>query len=210
MNFLHPFLKNRNQATTKNLGDELNPPVLSTQVIESDTKSPIPIDDKHRRLFLKLLVGAGVGVMTATLWPKKAEALVMGGAPVTSVVGVKNASNTTVNPATEDTLQMVLAGYSVLKKTVALTASGIVYTPTSGKKIRVYNTKFSMSANMTDISFRFTSGGTDYEKYLNPMAGGLYGANNQPNYVEGGVNQALYCNITGTGTVQINVDYLEV
>lgn len=63
---------------------------------------------------------------------------------------------------------------------------------------------------MSDVSFRFTSGGTDYEKYISPKAGGLYGSNNHPNFVEGGVNQDLYCVINGTGTVQINIDYLEV
>ena len=50
----------------------------------------------------------------------------------------------------------------------------------------------------------------DYEKYVSPKTGGLYGSNNHPNYIEGGVNEVLYCNISGTTTVQINIDYLEV
>jgi hypothetical protein len=74
----------------------------------------------------------------------------------------------------------------------------------------VYNNRFSLSADMTSVSFRFTAGGSDYEKYLTPKAGGLYGANNQPNYVQGGVDEVLYCSISGTGTVQINLDYVEV
>jgi hypothetical protein len=60
------------------------------------------------------------------------------------------------------------------------------------------------------VSFRFTAGGTDYEKYVTPKSGGLYGSNNHPNYIEGGVDEVLYCNISGTTTVQINIDYLEV
>lgn len=127
----------------------------------------------------------------------------MGSTPSTSVVGVKDSSNTRVNPSIKE-------GAGVLKKTVALTGSGAVHTPTSGKSVRVYNIRFSLSADMSSVSFRFTSGGTNYESYLSPKAGGLYGANNQPNYVQGGVDQALYCSISGTGTVQINVDYLEV
>jgi hypothetical protein len=63
---------------------------------------------------------------------------------------------------------------------------------------------------MTSVSFRFTSGGTDFEKYVAPRTGGLYGTNNHPNYKEGGVDEVVYCAINGTGNVQINIDYLEV
>jgi hypothetical protein len=115
-----------------------------------------------------------------------------------------------INPATEESLQTLLKGQGVLKGTTTLTSSGTVKTPTSGKKLRVYATRFSLSADMTSVSFRFTSGGTDYELYVSPKTGGLYGANNHPNYVEGGINEVLYCAISGTGTVQINFDYLEV
>lgn len=160
------------------------------------------IDDK-RRLFLKAMGVVGLSALGMTLFAPKADALVMGGTPGTSVMGVKDASNARINPAKAE-------GSAVLKKTTALTASGAVHTPATGKKVRIYNIKFSLSADMTDVSFRFTSGGTDFEKYLTPKSGGLYGIKNHPNYVEGGADQALYCNITGTGTVQINVDYLEV
>jgi hypothetical protein len=159
--------------------------------------------DTHRRNFLKALGVVGLGVVGASVLPSRTEALVMGSAPSTGVVGVRDSSNTRVNPAIKE-------GAGILKKTVALTGSGAIHTPTSGKSVRIYNTRFSLSADMTNVSFRFTAGGTDYETYLSPKAGGLYGANNQPNYVQGGVDQAFYCSITGTGTVQINVDYLEV
>lgn len=159
--------------------------------------------DSSRRNFLKTLGVIGLGALGLSLFPKKADALVMGGTPGTSVMGVKNSSNARINPAT-------LEGNSVLKKTVALTETGIVLTPTTNKKIRLYNTKFSLTADMSSVSFRFTSGGTDFEKYMTPKSGGLYGIKNHPNYVEGGADQALYCVISGTGTVQINIDYLEV
>lgn len=159
--------------------------------------------DEQKRLFLKALGGVGLGVIGVSLLPRRADALVMGGTPSTSVIGVRDSSNTRVNPAIKE-------GTSVLKKTLSLTSSGTVHTPASGKRIRVYNNRFSLSADMTSVSFRFTAGGSDYEKYLTPKAGGLYGANNQPNYMQGGIDEVLYCSISGTGTVQINLDYVEV
>jgi hypothetical protein len=98
----------------------------------------------------------------------------------------------------------------ILKKTIALSASGIVHTPATNKKISLFSVKFSLSADMTDVSFRWTAGGSDFEKYLAPKTGGLYGANNHPDYIEGAVDQPLYCNITGSGNVQVNIDYLEI
>lgn len=159
--------------------------------------------DENRRTFIKLAGLAGLGIAVSSAMPQKAEALVMGGTPSTSVVGVKDSTNTRVDPA-------IKTGNLINKKTVALTGSGTVHTPASGKKIRLYNAKFSLSADMTSVAFRFTSGGTNFEYYYAPKTGGLYGSNNHPNYIEGGVDEVLYAVITGTGTVQINMDYLEV
>ena len=185
----------------------VTPAVVVGAPQSADEKS---LTDDRRRVFLKLLAGAGLGAAAVTILPRRAEALVMGGTPATSVVGLKDDADARINPATEETLQSLLTGNGVLKKTTALTSSGTVHTPGSGKKIRVYNTKFSLSADMTSVSFRFTSGGTDFEKYISPKTGGLYGANNHPNYIEGGTNEVLHCEISGTGNVQINIDYLEV
>lgn len=98
---------------------------------------------------------------------------------------------------------------AILKKTIALTGSGNVHTPGSGKKIRIFNLKFSLSADMTDVAFKFGSGSA-FEKYLAPKTGGLYGSNTHPDYNEGAVDEILKCDITGTGTVQINLEYVEV
>lgn len=166
--------------------------------------------DSNKRAFLKLAGVVGLGALATTLIPKKAEALVFGSTPSASTVGVKNSSNALVNPATEETLSSLVSGQGVSKLSINLTASGIVKTPASGKRIRVYASRFSLTADATSVSFRFTSGGTDHEKYLSPKTGGLYGANNHPNYIEGGVDQSLYCVISGTTTVQINIDYLEI
>lgn len=176
----------------------------------SDTTDNKEIKDSNKRFFLKTLGIAGAGVIASQLIPSKASALVMGSAPTSSVVGLKNSSNVRVNPATEDTLSTLISGQGVTKLTISLSSSGNVRTPASGKKIRVYATRFSLTADATSVSFRFTSGGTDYEKYISPKTGGLYGSNNHPNYIEGGVDEILYCVISGTTTVQINIDYLEI
>jgi len=168
------------------------------------------VNDLDKRFFLKVLGGAGLGLFAASLFPKKADALIAGGAPTSNVVGIKNATNTRINPATESTLQSLLTGQGVTKLTTSVSVSGTIRTPAAGRKIRVYATRFSLTADATSVSFRFTAGGTDYEKYISPKTGGLYGSNNHPNYVEGGVDQVLYCVIVGTTTVQINVDYLEI
>ena len=166
--------------------------------------------DANKRTFLKLAGVAGLGVIASTVIPRQAQGYVLGSAPTSGVVGVKNASNTRVNPATEESLQEIIAGQEVEKKTTTLAASGTVHTPGSGKKLRVYSTRFSMTADLTSVAFRFTSGGTNHELYLAPKTGGLYGSNNHPNYVEGGVDEVLYCAISGSASVQVNIDYAEV
>ena len=166
--------------------------------------------DDSKRLFLKVAGVAGLGLAASALFPKTSEAYVAGSTPASNVVGLKNSSNTRINPATEETLSSLITGQNVSKLTTSLSSSGIVRTPASGKRIRVYASRFSLTANADSVSFRFTSGGTDHEKYLSPKTGGLYGANNHPNFIEGGVDQALYCVIAGTTTIQINIDYLEV
>lgn len=168
------------------------------------------VKDFDKRAFLKVLGVAGLGVVATSLFPKKADALVAGSTPTSNVVGLKDDSNTRINPATEESLQELIAGQGVEKLSINLSSSGNVLTPTSGKKIRVYASRFSLTADATSVSFRFTAGGTDHEKYISPKTGGLYGANNHPNYVEGGIDEVLYCVINGTTTVQINIDYLEI
>jgi hypothetical protein len=182
-------------------GVELFQPVperVSTHTIESDEPT-----DARRRLFLKGLVMVVGTLFVSSLFPKKAEALIMGGTPSTGVVGLKNSGNVRIDPA-------VLQGNSITRYSTVLSSSGTVRTPTSGKSLRIYTCKFSLDTSMTSVSFRFTSGGTDFEKYFGPVTGGLYGTNSHPNYISGGVNQDLYCLIVGTGNVQVNIDYLEV
>lgn len=184
--------------------------IKKSKKVSESKKEEKDIEDSNKRTFLKVLGLTGAGIIASQMIPTKAEALIMGGTPGVSTIGIKNAANTKINPATEETLQELLAGQGVSKLTTSLSSSGTILTPGSGKKIRVYASRFSLTADATSVSFRFTSGGTDHEKYISPKTGGLYGANNHPNFIEGGVDEVLYCVISGTTTVQINIDYLEV
>lgn len=194
----------------KEVKDILAAKTKKVEVINNKVTSEEKETDDRKRTFLKVAGIASAGLIASQLIPKKAEALIMGSTPSSSVVGIKDSSNTRINPATDEALDTLLTGQGVTKLTINLSASGTVRTPSSGKKIRVYASRFSLTADASSVSFRFTSGGTDHEKYVSPKTGGLYGANNHPNYVEGGVDEVLYCAISGTTTVQINVDYLEV
>lgn len=201
------------------VGDSVNNSLLikkENKIIPKKVETIVePVFDKssiddNKRMFLKVAGVAGLGLAASALFPKSADAYVTGSTPTSNVVGLKDATNTRINPATDETLNSLISGQGVTKLTTSLSSSGIVRTPASGKKIRVYASRFSLTADATSVSFRFTSGGTDHEKYVSPKTGGLYGANNHPNYIEGGVDQVLYCAISGTTTVQINIDYLEV
>lgn len=65
--------------------------------------------DNGKRLFIRLAGLAGLGVVASALFPtKSADAYVAGGAPTSNVVGLKDDSNTRINPATEETLATLL------------------------------------------------------------------------------------------------------
>lgn len=195
-------------VSSKEIKKTVTPPIVPDQFVDEEEENSEV--DGGKRMFLKLAGVAGLGMAASAILPKTADAYVAGSTPTSNVVGLKDDSNTRINPATEETVSNLLTGQSVVKISTNLSSSGTVHTPASGKKIRVYASRFSLTADATSVSFRFTAGGTDYEKYLSPKTGGLYGSNNHPNYVEGGVDEVLYCNISGTTNVQINIDYLEV
>lgn len=67
----------------------------------------IKVKDTRKRNFLKLLGGVALGLFATSLATKKADALIMGGTPSTSVLGLRDASNVRINPATEDTLEKI-------------------------------------------------------------------------------------------------------
>jgi hypothetical protein len=77
-------------------------------VAEKVDTEQIEVKDKHKRTFLKVAGIAGAGIIASQLSPNKAHALIMGSSPTTGVVGVKNASNVRINPATEETVSSLL------------------------------------------------------------------------------------------------------
>jgi hypothetical protein len=79
-----------------------DPAVIRAELKGLRVDSPVP--DKKKRLFLKLLGVAGLGVVGSMLLPKRADAYVFGSTPASNVVGLKNILNAKINPATEDTL----------------------------------------------------------------------------------------------------------
>jgi len=186
--------------------------VLPVPIAPARTSPALPaaLPDANKRAFLKVAGVAGLGVLATSVLPQQAQGYVLGSAPTSGVIGVKDSTNTRINPATEESLQELVAGQVVEKVTTTLGASGTVHTPGSGKKLRVYSTRFSMTADLTSVAFRFGAGGTNHELYLAPKTGGLYGSNNHPNYVEGAVDEVLYCVISGSASVQVNIDYAEV
>ncbi len=144
-----------------------------------------------------------------------------GSAGGTDPVGLKDIAGAKINPAREDGVLQTISddirnaqprdvAKKILKQTISRSSSGIVHAPAANKKINLFSVKFSLSADMSAVSFRWTAGGADFEKYLFPKTGGLYGTNNHPDYIEGGADEPLYCSISGSGSVQVNIDYLEI
>jgi hypothetical protein len=79
--------------------------LLSPSLPDSGKSS---IGDKDKRKFLKIAGIAGASLAASLVLPKKAEAFVLGSSPTTGVVGVKNAANARINPATEETVSTLL------------------------------------------------------------------------------------------------------
>lgn len=86
---------------------------VSAEEMGSSPVEPVDSDqqikDRNKRNFLKLASMVGTSVIVSQLTaPDKAHALIMGSSPTSGVVGVKNAANTRINPATEETVSSLL------------------------------------------------------------------------------------------------------
>lgn len=77
-------------------------PHLVSSAVQPPEQSAEHETDDTRRTFLKVAGVAGAGLIASQLVPKQADALILGSTPSSSVVGVKDASNTRINPAKED------------------------------------------------------------------------------------------------------------
>lgn len=74
--------------------------------------------DSGKRTFLKVAGLTGLGLIASSVLPKSAKAYVAGSTPTSNVVGLKNSTNTRIDPATEATLALIQA------KTANLTFDG--------------------------------------------------------------------------------------
>jgi len=107
--------------------------------------------------------------------------------------------------ALHDKLEEVL-GKSVIQKKIDLTATGIIHTPASGKKIRLKAFVWSSNADVV-TALRFGIGG---DLLFAIQAKGLIGMNLIGCRVEGAVDEALYGYLSGTGTLKGTVLIEEV
>lgn len=98
----------RNISTTTEITTVVVPDELPAGGVSPEGPVETAIGDVDRRKFIKIAGIAGAGLIASQLMPNKAEALILGSSPTTGVVGVKNAANVRINPATEETLATVL------------------------------------------------------------------------------------------------------
>lgn len=74
------------------------------EIVETVAKEKDNKVDNHKRGFLKYAGVTGLGIAAYLAFPKKAEALIMGSTPTSNIIGVKNAANIRIDPATETTV----------------------------------------------------------------------------------------------------------
>lgn len=120
------------------------PVAIESHVLEAESalgKTEKGTTDEGKRLFLRLAGVAGLGVVAATVFPKTADAYVMGSAPTSAVVGVKNSSNTRIDPATEGGNLATIAGKDfATQTTLALIKTNSDKFNFDGTDLKVVNT----------------------------------------------------------------------
>jgi len=87
---------------------------------------------------------------------------------------------------------------TVIQKKIDLTATGVIHTPASGKKIRLKAFVWSSNADIV-TALRF---GTSGDLLFTIQAKGVVGMNLIGCNIEGAVNEALYGYLSGTGVVK--------
>jgi len=117
------------------------------------TDSQTKVSDRSKRNFLKAAGVAGAGVIASQLGPNKAQALIMGSSPTTGVVGVKDSTNTRINPATEETAS------SLLKTSDLTFDSGAL-------EVKVSSTSGDGSSSFSDSGGVAKSGLVDVDRHV--------------------------------------------
>lgn len=102
------FFPNKNSfklISKKKLSNKIE--IHDNSSIEELTES---VKDFDKRTFLKVLGMAGLGLVGASLFPKKADALIIGNQSTSGTISLKNVAGNKINPAKEDGNLATLAG----------------------------------------------------------------------------------------------------
>lgn len=75
--------------------------IIENNTVEDQTKADNSSLDDTKRMFLKVAGVAGLGLAASALFPKSADAYVSGSTPTSNVVGIKDSTNSRIDPAKE-------------------------------------------------------------------------------------------------------------
>ena len=120
-------------------------------------KSISGVRDSKKRFFLKTVGAVGIGALIYSLFSKKAQALVFGSAPATSVVGLKDSSNTRISPAKEED---TFPTGSSSDGTIALASADTWYAVPSSAPTTDYTIIVSLENADGTVRWSFNNGGT--------------------------------------------------
>lgn len=98
-NYAAPESNLRNIALFSNQQSNLTPIDDNGQAIEPEIMSDPDISDMNRRLFLKLIGGAGASAFLFSIFTDKAHASFFGSMPVPGAMTVKDSSGNAIDPA---------------------------------------------------------------------------------------------------------------
>lgn len=120
--------------------------------------------------------------------------------------------------ALSGTLSVSLQSAALVKGTLAASSSGdtTVYTPTSGKKIRLYFFGYSGGANVTGVTINLKlegyNGGASFDAQYFSADGQPYARNIQAGakYIEGSVDGRLIVNLSAAQTIHVNYELEEI
>jgi len=171
--------------------EEFTPTAVSSKTGVGEQSN---VSDQGKRNFLKVagVVGASA-IASQILSPKKASAFIMGSSPTTGVVGVKNAANTRINPATEETVSTLAteATVSTLLKPSDLTFDA------GNLQVKVTAVSGAGSSSFSDATDVAKSGLVDVDRHVqvDVLSSALPSAASTENTLEtisfGGVQFAL-------------------
>lgn len=136
----------------KNEITDIRPALKSEKKVSNVKTEDTSESDSKKRSFLKLAGVVGVGAIAVSLLPKKAEALVFGSNPTATSTGVKNASGTRINPATEETLATVQASTTAIESSTASIKTNTDRIPSLGQAVMANSTPVVIASDQSPIA----------------------------------------------------------